>query len=235
MPWDNEQAQRATRSAPLEIRPAFSSTFSRFISWRGDEPQPIAITTEVLLTYGTTSTLGLPAGASYQDLSGRITARYGWGAWGSSFTIDLRSGTFALPACDNCEISIEAASPSLRNLPDDIGAIHAAIVPYASGNSDRLAYSYQIQTSANKSGELLLEPVDAPPRATSYRAWLSDDRREQAYLLTTATMGESREWKRFGSPDATLFSQLGEQITPIIRGAEAEQNYTITLQFYISP
>ncbi len=237
--FDSQQEQRATRSESLKPVRAFSPTFGRFISWRGQacEPQPIALAIDVTSDL-MTGTFGVPAESRDDDpvsIAGRVSVRYGWGAWGSSFVMDLRTGTFALPSCCSCEVAIElvilvryqeAPSP----LPEEVGTIQAAIIPCPNRmTTDRPTFTYRARTSAESR---LIQDIQIPKRASSYRAWIDADGPET--LVTRGGSIEPREWGGPDARDASCSLTLGKTLSAEVRNG-SQRRYLTTIQFHLSP
>lgn len=154
--------------------------------------------------------------------------------------MDLRSGTFVIPSCNQCEISIELAAHNLgleeqpREL-GNVGSINAAIIPYRAGMPhDRPTYTYRLQRTTGAGGNLAFEGIEIPKRATSYRAWTHW--RDNSTLVTSGDNIESREWRPDGSHEATASIQApNETLALTASNVPASEVVVAFVQFYLSP
>jgi len=251
--WDHEYP-RATRQGPLVIAPSFDVTFNRFVSWDGRTPQSIAILidTRVSGIFNSVQSsagflAGLPENPTPGTIAGRVTARYGWGAYGTTLTWDLKPGTFALPACGACELGVQLVmfpddkdqlpNKAPSEVPQEVGQVGAAIVPYTSGGPcNPITYTHRVPVHNDGNSVVRLESVRIPPRAVSYRAWMTFEveRNEHAEALVTRGPGGVREWVP-GANEQAIGPTLGDRIESSVRNVQPEQRYSAFLEFRLAP
>lgn len=272
MDWANH-SQRASFQGALEFiqydpfrgRQIPRATSSiRQLLWESDTPEPLALVLDVGfpgLTSGPTSIpkgpLALLAGTTFVDdeqnvrplepvtspFFGQARIRYGWANYESELVMDLRTGTFALPACNSVSVQLAtffATTSATEDVPPP--AIRAAVVPGGGVRSELPTFTYVTQLNSsddgpeNESGPAL--PV--PSRARSYRAWMYGNSGQEALVTRSQSplgfaQSEPRRWEPTGTRPARVLGNPDETVVATVEDVEPSTSYLIHLQFELSP